>query len=165
MKPLRTLLAAVTLWVAAQFQVMPSIAAGPPGAMPGDEAMTCQRIAAELAPYAQQMAHDVNSLAQTEQQILQRSQARSANAAATAAAVSAGAAASSLDPTGLSSKAYGQAEAALQQQMWNRALAEDKPLMDQVGKQTNTVVAKAMPMQSNPRIQRLMQLAQQKHCQ
>ena len=165
MNRIQTFLVAGAICAAAQLRVMPSVAAGSPGTMPGDETMTCQQIAAELAPYAQQMAPDVNSLAQTEQQLLQRSQARSAEAAATAAAVSAGATVSSLDPTGLSSKAYGQAEVALQRQMWNRALAEDKPLMDQSRQQTNAVVAKAMPMQSNPRIQRLMQLAQQKHCQ
>lgn len=157
------ILMASGLCVAAQLQVLPSIA-GEPGAMPGDEAMTCQQIAAELAPYAQQMAPDVESLAQTEKQLLQRNQARTAEAATTAAAVSAGAMASSLDPTGLSSKAYGQAEAALQQKMWNRALADDKPLMDQASRQTNAVIGKAMPMQSNARIQRLMQLAQQKNC-
>jgi len=159
----QTILVASGLCAAAQLQVMPSIA-GEPGAKPGDEAMTCQQIAAELAPYAQQMAPDINALADTEKQLLQRSKAREAEAAATAAVVSAGAAATSLDPTGLSGKAYGQAEMALQRNMWNRALAEDKPLMDQASRQTNAVVGKAMPMQSNARIQRLMQLVKQKNC-
>lgn len=163
MTHLQTIRVASGLYAAAQLQMMPAIA-GEPGAMPGDETMTCPQIAAELAPYAQQMAPDVNALADTEKQLLRRSKARETEAAATAAAVSAGAMGSSLDPTGLSSKAYGQAEAALQQQMWNRALAEDKPLMDQASKQTNAVVGKAMPMQSNARIQRLMQLVKQKNC-
>lgn len=158
------ILAASGLCAAAQFQAMPSAAGDLPGAMPGDAAMTCQQIAAELAPYAQQMAPDFKPLAQTEEQLMQRSQARAAEAAATAAAVSAGAVAASLDPTGLSSKAYGQAEMALQQQMWNRALAEDKPLTDQANQQMNAAVGKAMPMQSNARIQRLMQLVRDKNC-
>ncbi|MGE5320168.1 MAG: hypothetical protein ACM3KD_08305 [Hyphomicrobiaceae bacterium] len=150
---------------AALFQPTTSIAADTSGAMPGDEAMTCQQIAAELAPYARQMAPDINALAQTEQQIIQRSQARTTEAAPTSTAVSAGAIASSLDPTGLSSKAYGQAEVALQQQMWNRATAEDKPLMDQANRQTNALAGKAMAMQSDARMQRLMALAKQKNCQ
>lgn len=70
----------------------------------------------------------------------------------------AGAATASLDPTGLSGKAYGQPEMALQRNMWNRALAGDKPLMDQASKQMNAAIGKATPMQSNPRIQRLVQL-------
>ena len=157
------ILVASGLCAAAQLQVMPSTA-GEPGDMPGDEAMTCPQIAAELAPYAQQMAPDFNALADTEQQLMQRSKAREAEAAASAAAASAGAMASSLDPTGLSGKAYGQSEMALQREMWNRALAEDRPLMDQANKQTNAAIGKAMPMQSNARIQRLMQLVKQKNC-
>jgi hypothetical protein len=164
MTHIRKILAACWLGAAAQLAALPATAADP-GAMPGDAAMTCQQIAAELAPYAQQLAPDLASLAQTDEQLLQRSQARSAGAAATAAAVSAGAAASSLDPTGLSSRAYGQAEASLQRQMWNRALAEDKPLTDQAKRQADAAVAKAAPMQSNPRLQRLMQLAKEKDCQ
>ncbi len=142
-----------------------AIAGDVPGSTPGDDTMTCQQIGAELAPYAQQMSAVFAPLAQTNNELLARSQARMAESASQAAAVSAGALATSADPTGMSSKAYGQAEVAMQRQAWNRALAEDKPLMDQARTQTNEAIAQAMPMQANPRIQRLMQLAQRKNCQ
>jgi hypothetical protein len=54
---------------------MPSTA-GEPGAMPGDEAMTCRQIAAELAPYAQQTAPDFNMPADTGKPLMQHSKAR-----------------------------------------------------------------------------------------
>lgn len=117
------------LCAATQYQAMLSIAGDASGAMPGDEIMTCQQLAAE--------------------------------AATTAAALSAGAMVSSPDPTGLSSRAYSQSEMALQREMWNRAQTEDKPLMDQAGTQANAAIGKAMPMQSNTRIQRLIQFVRQ----
>jgi hypothetical protein len=151
-------LCALTLWI------VTAAADDAPGSMPGDEAMTCQQIGAELAPYMQRMAGVVMPLADTAQQVVARGQKRVTEAAPAVAAMSAAATATTADPTGISSKVYGQAEAAMQQQVWNQALAEDKPLMDQATRQANQVVAEASPMQSNARIQRLMQLAQQKHC-
>jgi hypothetical protein len=135
-----------------------------PGAMPGDNAMTCEQIGTELAPYAQQMGGAFTPLAKTGEQVMARGQARMTEYAPTSAAVSAGAMASSLDPTGMASKAYGQAEVAMQKQIWDRTLAEDKPLNDQYNRQANAALAQAQAMQSNARIQRLMQLAQQKNC-
>jgi hypothetical protein len=149
---------AVTLWMSC------AIADGAPGSMPGDDAMTCEQIAAELAPYAQQMAGAFTQLAQTDQQLLARNQERIAQNAPVVAGVSAAATATTADPTGISSKIYGQTEAAMQQEAWNRALAEDKPLMEQARQQTSQAVAQAAPMQSNARVQRLMELVQQKNC-
>ena len=144
--------------------IPPAIAGDVPGAAPGDDAMTCQQIGIELAPYAQQMGAAFVPLAQTNLELIARNQARMGEYAPAVAAVSAAAVASSADPTGISSKAVGQAEMAMQEQAWNRALAEDKPLADRARQQTNAAIAQAMPMQSNPRIQRLMQLAMQKNC-
>ena len=52
----------------------------------------------------------------------------------------------------------------MQKEAYNRALAEDKPLADQANRKANEAIAQTMPMQSNPRIRRLMQLAKQKNC-
>jgi hypothetical protein len=145
--------------------VAPASADDVAGARPGDDAMTCQQIAAELAPYAQQMAAAFTPFVDTEKQVLARGQARVEEYTPAAAAMAGAATASTADPTGLSSKAVGQAEVAMQREAWNRSLAEDKPLADQANQQLNQAVAQATPLQSNARIQRLMELAQQKNCQ
>jgi hypothetical protein len=158
----------MTTWAAAGCVVAlwtsPAMADGVPGAMPGDEAMTCQQIGAELAPYAQQMMPSAAALNQTEAELLARSQRRTAEAMPEVVGLTAAATASHLDPTGSASKGVAAAEQGLQQREWNRALAEDKPLHDQMNAQTNAVVAQGTAIESNPRVQRLMQLAEQKNC-
>jgi len=134
------------------------------GVRPGDDAMTCQQIATELAPYMNQMVGPVTALVNTQQQLVARGEQRLAEAAPAVAALSAAATASSLDPTGLSGQAVNAAEQETQKQVWNSTLAEDKPLMDQAARQTDEVVAKAAPLQSDARLQRLMQMAQEKNC-
>jgi hypothetical protein len=135
-----------------------------PGVKPGDDAMTCAQIAAELAPYAQQMSGSVNPLVQTQSELVARGQRQVAEAAPAVASFAAAATATHLDPTGMSSRALGQAEVGYQQAQWNKALAEDKPLMDKENQQLNDMMKQAMAMQANARLQRLMQLAQQKNC-
>jgi len=134
------------------------------GARPGDDAMTCQQIAAELAPYMGQMRAPVEALNQTNQEIVARSEKRVAEETPAAAAMSAAATAAMLDPTGASSRAVGQAEMAHQQEVWNRSVAEDKPLADRQAAQTKTVVAAGQQLQVNARLMRLMDLVQQKNC-
>jgi hypothetical protein len=155
---LETAVCAAMLWS------LPGFAADQPGAMPGDDAMTCQQIAAELAPYGNQMSGTVNPLVQTQSELVARNEKRMAEAMPVVAGFAAAGTAASLDPTGLASRALGQAEANYQQAQFHRALAEDKPLMDQANRQTNDMASQAMAMQANPRLQRLMQLAQQKDC-
>jgi len=163
MTTLRTTISAAGLCAAALW-MLPVLADDVPGAMPGDDAMTCAQIGAELAPYAQQMTPTVSALAQTGQELNARNQQRMTEAMPEAAALTAAATASHLDPTGLASRAVGQAEMSTQQRIWDKALAEDKPLADKMNAQTNAVVEQAAPLQANPRIQRLMQLAQDKNC-
>jgi len=143
---------------------LPAPADDGPGAKPGDEAMSCAQIGAELAPYTQQMAPTVTDLAQTGQELNARAQKRLAEAMPEAAALTAAATAAAADPTGLASKAVGQAEMASQQRIWDQSVAEDKPLADKMNAQMNAVVDQSAPLQANPRIQRLMQLAQEKNC-
>lgn len=149
---------------AAALWMLPVIADDTRGVRPGDEAMTCAQIGAELAPYAQQIAPTARPLADTQAELVARNQARMSEYSAAAAAMSAGALASSLDPTGMSSKAAAAAEQTMQQEAWNRSMAEDKPLRERADKQTKALVSKATAMQSDARMQRLMALAQQKNC-
>ena len=151
-------LCAAVLWT------LPALADDVPGAQPGDAAMTCAQIGAELAPYAQQMTPAMTGLAQSGQEVIARDQKRMAEAMPEAAALTAAATAATADPTGLAGRAVGQAEMATQQRIWDKAVAEDKPLADKMNGQMNTVVEQAAPLQANPRIQRLMQLAQEKNC-
>ena len=74
MTEFQKMLLAGLICAAAQLRAMPSHAADAPGTLPGDAAMTCQQIATELAPYAQQMMGDATQLANTGQQTVQRGQ-------------------------------------------------------------------------------------------
>src|SRR5512135_2206328 len=163
MKNLRMALSAAGLCAAALW-TLPALADDVPGAQPGDAAMTCEQIGAELAPYAQQMTPAVTGLAQTGQELNARNQKRLAEAMPEDAALTAAATAAAADPTGTAGSAGGQSEMALQQRIANQALPEDKPLADKMNPQMNAVVEQAAPLQANPRIQRLMQLAQDKNC-
>ena len=163
MKNMLAVLSAGGLCAAALWS-LPALADDVPGAQPGDAAMTCAQIGAELAPYAQQMTPAVTGLAQSGQEVIARDQKRMAEAMPEAAALTAAATASHADPTGIAGRAVGQAEMATQQRIWDKAVAEDKPLADKMNGQMNTVVEQAAPLQANPRIQHLMQLAQEKNC-
>ena len=135
-----------------------------PAVLPSDATMTCEQIATELAPYAQQMGPMVGQLNETNQELVARGKARMAQETPYAIGMTAAATAASADPTGVSQKAVNAAMAAHQQEVWNRALAEDKPLADRQKAQTSALMAQARQMQSNARLQRLMQLAQEKGC-
>lgn len=136
----------------------------PPGAKPGDEAMTCQQIAAEFAPYAQKMMPSVTALSDTGMEIIARGNQRIAEETPATLALTIAATLSSADPTGISSAVVSRAEILHQQEVWQRALAEDKPLSDKQQAQTEEVMTQAQQLQSDVRLQRLMQLVQEKHC-
>ncbi|MGE5241684.1 MAG: hypothetical protein ACM3NI_08560 [Bacteroidota bacterium] len=141
------------------------LAAGDSGSRPGDASMTCAQIAQELQPYMQQMSPSITALGQTTQEVQARSKTRMSEATAESAAETAAARATMLDPTGFSSKPLRQAQAQSQKERWKRAEAEDKPLNDKYKAQTEQVAKQGQQMQSDARLQRLMQLAQQKNCQ
>ncbi len=155
---------AVAGLTAAMLWVLPVAAADAPGTMPGDEAMTCQQIAAELTPYMQQMMPGVMALAKTAQDVRERGEQRVAEEVPAATALTAAATASHADPTGMAANAVGQAEAVRQHDAWQRSMIEDKPLRDQYSAQAGQVVAQGQQMQSNVRLQRLMQLVGEKRC-
>jgi electron transfer flavoprotein alpha subunit len=140
------------------------IGAGESGSRAGDANMTCGQIAAELQPYMNQMMPSMMAMGKTANEVKVHGETRLAESAPGASAESAAASATMLDPTGLSSKIVGQEQARRQKERWQRAEAEDKPLNDKYKAQTEQVVKEGKQMQSNERLQRLMQLAQEKNC-
>ena len=149
--------------IAAMLWTSPA-AADVPGAMPGDDAMTCEQIAVELKPYVQQIMPAALAAAQAAQEAKQRGEQRVAEEMPAAIALTMAATAASADPTGIASRAVGQAEMMHQQEVWNRSLAEDKPVYDRLNARTGDLVAQGQQMQGNARLQRLTQLVQDKHC-
>ena len=144
--------------------VLPAAAADAPGGTAADATMTCEQIAAELMPYMQQIMPSAMAAGATAKEVKQRGEQRVAENVPAAVAITAAATASHADPTGAAGRAVGQAEIAMQQQTWQRSMVEDKPLRDKYAAQTGQLAAQGQQMQSNARLQRLMQLVQEKHC-
>ena len=135
------------------------------GGRPGDSTMTCEEIAAELAPYAQQIMPSLQAFGQSTAQLNQQSRAMSDSRRAQEQAVAALFMASAADPTGATKRA-GEVAAIAQQareKAENDALA-NSPLAKQNKAQGEQMAAQAKELQSNARLQRLMQLGQEKHC-
>jgi hypothetical protein len=139
-------------------------AADPPGARPGDDALTCAQIAGELAPYMQRIMPGAVAVGTTAQEVTARGQQHVAEETPAAIALTAAATASTADPTAASSRAVGQVEAIHQQEAWQRTLAEDKPLHDKYNGEVAALAAQGQQLQSDARLQRLMQLVGEKHC-
>jgi hypothetical protein len=140
-------------------------AADVPGAMPGDDAMTCVQIATELAPYARQMMPNIQALGASQQQLYAQARQQLEVRRAENEALSTLATAGALDNTGVSKQAY---QMALMAQMSkekseNEAMA-NSPLAKENKAQMEQLAAQGQQMQSNARLQRLMQLAQQNKC-
>ena len=159
----RTLLAACA--VNAALCIGPASATDLPATRAGDEAMTCEQIAAELAPYAQQIVPNIQALGTSQQQLYAQSRQRGEQRRAEEALLLPLAEAGALDPTGASKRAY---QAAVMAQM-AKERSEDQaflnsPLAKQNKAQGEQVAAQAQQMQSNARLQRLMQLGQEKRC-
>jgi len=135
------------------------------GNRPGDDAMTCEQIAAELVPYMQQVAPNVQALAATQQREFEQAQAKHAAREPAHLTLAGMAAATTLDPTGASQRAY--TAAAMAQMAKERA--EDRaeaasPQAQQAKAQREQLAAQAQTLQADARLQRLMQLGEQKGC-
>ena len=132
---------------------------------PGDEAMTCEQIAMELYPYTQQMVPNLQALGQTQQQRYAQGRAMGEKRRAEEAMLLPLAQAGAVDPTGASKRAYQMALMA--QQAKGKAENEaylNSPLAQENKAQTKELAAQATEMKNNDRIQRLLQLAQEKRC-
>lgn len=130
-----------------------------------DAAMTCEQIATELAPYAQQMVPNLQALGATQQQLYQQVRQVGERQRQEDALLTPMATAGALDPTGASKRAYQAAVMAQQakHRRENEALANSS-LAKQNKAQEEQFVAQGQQLQANARIQQLMQLAQQKNC-
>ena len=143
----------------------PAATADAPAVRAGDESMTCEQIAAELAPYAQQVMPNLQALGSTNQQLYaqgrQMQQQRRAEQAALLTLAEAGA----VDPTGASKRAYEMAVIAqtAKEKSENEAIA-NSPLAQENRAQGAQLAAQAQQMQANGRVERLLQLAQAKRC-
>lgn len=156
----------IAAWAASAALCIPAAAAPQaPGASPGDDALTCEQIAAELAPYAQQMQPNLQALAASEQQLYAQGRQREQERKKEAALITPLATAGALDPTGASKRAYVAAESSLAAKHKSESEADaSSPLARQAGEQREQLAAQAQQLQVNARLQRLMQLAQQKGC-
>jgi hypothetical protein len=136
-----------------------------PAAGAGDESMTCEQIATELAPYVQQMQPNIQALAQSQQQLYaqgrQKYEERKKEHEALASMATIGA----LDPTGVSKRAYQAAVIAQAAKDRREDEAQiNSPLAKQAKAQSEQVVAQGQQMQNDARLRTLMQLAHQKGC-
>lgn len=130
-----------------------------------DDAMTCEQIAMELSAYAQQIVPNIQAMGATQQQLYAQTQQKAQQQRLEAMMLLPLAQASTLDPTGVSKRAL-QA-AVIAQTAKQRADAQvlaNSSLAKQYKAQSNEVAAQAQQLQGDARLQRLMQLGQQKHC-
>lgn len=131
----------------------------------GDADLSCAQIAQELQPYMQRMMPAVAGLGQSAQEMKNRSEKRQKEAAAMAAEQTARQLVAAADPTGRAGAAVNMRNMAEQQAAARRIEAEDKPLSDKAMAQGRQVVQQGQALQSDARLQRLLQLAQDKNCQ
>ena len=164
MSPLSRRLVAGVALSTALCSAPPSTAAAP-AARPDDEAMTCGQIATELQPYVQQMVPNIQALGASNAQLYAQGRQMADKRRAEEAMLLPLAQAGALDPTGASKRAYQAAQVA--QNARERAENEaflNSPLARQNKAQSEQLAAQAQEMKSNERLQRLMQLAQEQHC-
>jgi hypothetical protein len=146
----------VAAWaVNAALWIAPVGAADAPAVRPGDEAMTCE----------QQMAPNLQALGMTQQQLYAQGRQKFEERKLEHEALTPLATAGALDNTGAAKQAY---QMALMVQMAkergeNEAFA-NSPLAKQNRTQADQLAAQGQQMQSNARLQRLMQLGQEKRC-
>ncbi len=141
-----------------------TLAKDPPGARPGDDKLTCEEIATELQPYVQQMMPGAVATGQTAQELKGKAEKHMAEEAPKMAALSAMSIAAGMDPTGLSQKAANRAIEAEQKAASERVRADTQPTGEKLTAQTKDLTAQAQQLQADPRLMRLMDLAQKKGC-
>jgi hypothetical protein len=153
-------------WLLTAFATQ-ALAAAPdtPVEQPGDAALSCEEIATELAPYAQQIVPSIQAFGASGAQLMQQSRRLGEQQKAEAEALLPLALAGAVDTTGASKRAYQAALMAQQakQKAESDALA-NSPLAKQNKAQGEQMATQATALQSNARLQRLMQLAQEKRC-
>jgi len=140
-------------------------APGSPSGKVADAAMTCEQIAAELAPYVQQMAPTVQANLTSQRQLNEQATALGERQRAESNALWGLSSAAALDPTGASKRAQQAAQIAMQQKhnAESQALL-NSPQAQQAQAQREQLAAQTQQMQGDARLQQLLQLGQQKGC-
>jgi hypothetical protein len=158
--------ATIAGWAVSAVFCVPAIGApDATGAMPGDEAMTCEQLATELVPYMQQMQPNLQALATSQQKQYEQSRLKSEERKKEHEMLTPLATAGALDPTGAAKRAYQAAVMAQTAKERREDEAEaNSPLAKQANAQREQLAAQGQQMQANARIHRLMQLGQQKGC-
>ncbi len=154
----------LTLFAASASARDPEKVDSTPGARPGDASLTCEQIAAELQPYTSQITGAMGPMLQTMQEAEKIHQRQQAEANALKAASTAVGLAAKADPTGIASITAAQASANAQLALGTKQMAEVQPIQDKLKEQGDTLMGMGQDLQSDARLQRLMQLAQDKHC-
>lgn len=140
-------------------------AANDDGMRPGDDAMTCQQIAMELMPSVQQMrGGSTQQLGQDAQEMQRRALKREAEIQSGAAAETAEMEAGCIGGINATCAAASEAMSARHDARNAQIKAEDKPLNDRTSSEMAVLAAQGQALQRNPRLMRLMHLAEQKHC-
>jgi hypothetical protein len=150
---------------ARRVQMPPGMGASPQAvdaaARPGDAEMTCEQIGAELAPYAMQMrqsfeASGMGQDAADAQALMDRQRAQAAQQAAPSMAATI---------VGSVLPGAGAAAMAAQIAQQQRAAAEAAPIRERMMRNSAAFQADmSTTMRDNPRMQRLMQLAEERNC-
>ncbi|HUP09593.1 MAG TPA: hypothetical protein VMU47_20710 [Caldimonas sp.] len=152
----------------ASLAVLAAPAAGAPqpaGAQPGDDAMTCEQIAAELMPYMHQVQPTAQEIVATQQRQFEHGLEKGKQRQAEHQVIAGMATAAQFDPTGASKRAYAAAEMAQMAKERREDAAEAaSPQAQQAKAQYQQMAAQAQALQGDGRLQRLMQLGQQKGC-
>ena len=130
-----------------------------------DDAMTCEQIAAEMAPYAQRMAPSVQAAARSQQQLNEQAMALGEKQRAESNALAGLWSAAGFDPTGAAKRAAQAATIGLQtkQKAESEAL-RDSPQYKQTQSNAEQMVAQTQQLQGDARLQQLMRLGQEKGC-
>lgn len=150
--------------LSAQKHCAASTAAGPDAAS-GDDAMSCEQIAAELSRDAQRLKPSVEALAQSEQQLYKQEREMGAKRKVENQVRGMMWAGASLDPTGISKRAAQAATVAQQakERRENESFA-NSPQFKQANVRGGQLTAQAAEMQADSRLQHLLQLGLQKGC-
>jgi hypothetical protein len=158
--------AAIAGWAVSAVFCVPAIAAPEAsGAMPGDQAMTCEQLASELVPYMQQMQPNMQALATSQQKQYEQGRVKGEERKREHELLTPMATAGALDPTGIAKRAYQAAVIAQAAKEKREDEAEaNSPLAKQANAQREQLAAQAKQMKDNARITRLMQLGEQKGC-
>jgi len=135
------------------------------GAKPADDAMTCEQIATEMAPYAQRMAPSVQAAARSQQQLNEQAMALGEKQHLENSALGGLWSAANFDPTGAGKRAAQAATFGMQAKHKAESDAlRDSPQYGQTQSNAEQMVAQGQQLQGDARLQQLIRLGQEKHC-